>query len=207
MEATENNLIITMSTKYIRNISDILKRAEIQNISSVSPTDLVQIVGTVVAIPKRITTKKRGYEGFSINNIRVGDKIFFRYDVVFDFRPISKVENIYRNMFEYRAKEYWLCNIQKLFGVIREDRIIMLNGYVMLKDFPDDMLFLHQSVKKINGTKTSKIISIGEPKIKEKSIPAYAGDEVVFDPKKTAKYQINNKTFTIIQQKFLLGKI
>lgn len=207
MEATENNLIITMPTKYIRNISDILKRADIQNISSVSPADLVQIVGTVISIPKKIRTNRRGYEGFTVNDIRVGDKCFFRYDVVYDLKAVSEKDNIYRNMFEYNAKEYWLLNIQKLFGVIRDDRIIMLNGYVMIQDFNDDVIYLPNYVKKFKGTKKSKIICIGNPKSKEKTIPAYVDDIVFFDPSKTSKYQISGKPFRIIQQKFLLGKI
>lgn len=207
MEATENNLIITMPTKYIRNISDILKRADIQNMSTVSPADLVQIVGRVVSIPKKIRTNKRGYEGFTINDIRVGDKVFFRYDVVFDLKAVSEKENVYRNMFEYNAKEYWLLNIQKLFGVIREDGIKMLNGYVMIHDFPEDLIHVPVHIKKFRGTKKSKIICIGNSKSKEKPIKAYSGDTVIFDPTKTSKYEINGKHFRIIQQKFLLGKI
>ena len=86
IQSVQNNLVITMATKYIRNISDIMKRANIQNISSVSPTDMVQIIGKVESIPKRVTTCKRDYKGFSTKDLQVGDTLLFRYDVVYDFK-------------------------------------------------------------------------------------------------------------------------
>lgn len=205
MEATSNSLIITIATKYIRNISDILKRADIQNLSTVSPTDLVQIVGKVISIPKKISTRK-DYEDFSIKDIQIGDTIIFRYDVVYDLKSVSENENIYKNMFDYHAEEFWLCDIQKAFGVIRDNQIIMINGYVMIEDYNEDVIYLPKHQKRQKGTKYSKIIEIGHNKTSEKPINAQKGDLVFFNGNKTSKYQINGKPFRIIQQKFIYGK-
>lgn len=207
MESTINKLIVKLPTKYIKNISGILKRAEIANLSSVSPTDLVQVVGEVIAIPKRITTEKRGYEGFSTKDIRVGDTVFFRYDLVHDFKALDAETNIYRNEFEHDAKSYWLCDIQKVFAVIRNGNIIMVNGYVMVEDFDERKIYVSHYIKRKLETRKSKVLYIGSPKENEEPFPAKQHDTVIFDPTKAAKYQINDKKFRIIQQKFVLGKI
>ncbi len=202
-----NNIIVQVATKYISNISSILKIAAIEANSSVDSTDIVNIVGTVISIPKKITTDVRGYAGFSTKDIQVGDTAIFRFDVIHAFTDMSKTESKYKNMIWYYGQEYWLCDIQKVFGVIRNGEIIMVNGYVMLTDFEPKKIFLPAHMRNIKGTQKSEVMHIGAAKTNAIQILAAKGDEVFYNPNQAAKYQINNKPFRIIQQDKILGKL
>lgn len=206
VQAAQNNLFIKVSTQYIGNISNILRVAAIENNSSVDPSDLVQIVGEVVSIPKKITTEKRGYEGFSTKDIQVGDTAIFRFDLIYDFKMLSKTEKTYRNRIWYKGQELWSCDIQKVFGVIRDGEILMINGYTMIKDFEPHKIILSQNNSRLRSLQNSELMHIGSPQLTEKPIPAGKGDNVYFPANLAAKYQINGKSFRIIQQNKILGK-
>lgn len=66
-----NNVVVQVTQKYTRNMSNLLKIAAIQQATTIEPADYVSIVGTVVALPMEIS-KKREYEGFTTRDIRVG---------------------------------------------------------------------------------------------------------------------------------------
>ncbi len=205
--APQNNIILKIFPKYIGNISSILNLSAIQNGASVDPADLVNIIGEIVSLPKTIDTAKRGYEGFSTNDIQVGDTAIFRFDVILDFiQRKPDAEKDYKNAFFYDAKEYWLCDIQKLFGVIRDGEIRMVNGYVMLADFNPATIFLPTSARKIRKAQPSEIMHIGTPKQNMESLDAKPGETVYFNPNLAAKYQIKGKPFRILQQEKILGK-
>lgn len=199
--ASQSNVLIKVATKYISNISNILKVAAIENNSSVDPSDLVQIVGEVVSLPKEITTDKRGYENFSTKDISVGDTAIFRYDLIYSFRDISKQERVFRNRIWYNGEEYWCCDIQKIFGVIRNWNIIMVNGYVMLTDFIPSPIVLPTYARQASGAQQAEVMHVGYHQNE-----IVAGDTVFFNPNLAAKYQINGKSFRVIQQKQILGK-
>lgn len=206
VQATQNNLFIKIAHPYIGNISNILRVSAIANGSSVDATDLVQIVGDVVSIPKSITTEKRGYEGFSTKDIQVGDVAIFRFDMIYEFKMLSKTEKTYKNRIWYNGEEFWSCDIQKIFAVIRDGKIIMVNGYVMLTDFKPPKIILSQANSKARSAQKSEIMHIGSSREGDNPISAQTGDTVYFDPNLAAKYQINGKPFRIIQQNKLLGK-
>lgn len=183
-----------------------MKVAAIENNSSVDPAELVQIVGEVISIPDRITTDKRGYEGFSTKDIRVGDTVIFRFDVIYQFTNISKVGRIFKNRIWWDGKEYWNCDIQKVFGIIRDGEVKMVNGYVMLTDFELPKIVLSHAESGLRGAQKSEVMYIGASKENEKPIPVSPKETVYFNQNLAAKYQINNKPFRIIQQSSILGK-
>ena len=206
LQSPQNNLLLKIETAYISNISNILKVAAIENNSSVDPSDLVNIIGEVVSLPKTITNDKRGYEGFSTKDIRVGDTVIFRFDVIYEFKMLSKTEKTYKNRLWYNGKEYWSCDIQKVFGVIRDGEIKMVNGYVMVKDFEPPKIILSQANSGVSRAQQSEVMHIGSAKTNAKSIPIERGDNVFFSRIVAAKYQIKGKPFRIIQQDKILGK-
>lgn len=206
IKATENNLIITVTTQYIKNISNILKVAAIENNSNVDSADIVQIVGEVISVPDRITTDQRGYEGFSTKDIRVGDTVIFRFDVIHQFTNISKVGRIFKNMFMWEGKEYWLCDIQKVFGVIRDGEVKMVNGYVMLNDFETSKIVLSHADAGFRGAQSSEVMHIGSSKTNEKYLGIVSRETVYFNSIAAAKYQIKGKPFRVLQQSSILGK-
>lgn len=206
IQAAQNNLFIKVAHPYIGNITDILRVSAIANGSSVDSSDIVNIVGEIVSIPKSITTERRGYAGFSTKDIQVGDTAIFRFDVIHEFKMLSKTERTYKNRIWYNGEELWSCDIQKVFGVIRDEKIIMINGYMMIKDFEAPKIFLSQSNARERSLQNSEIMHIGSPQEGENRIEAEMGENVFYNPNLAAKYQINGKPFRVIQQNKVFGK-
>lgn len=201
-----NNVIVKVKTKYIGNISKILQLSAIQNGSSVDSVDLVNIMGEVVSLPRTISDKI-GYKGFSTKDIQVGDTAIFSYNVIHDFViPEEDADPVYRNRFMYKNEEYFLADITKVFGVIRDGEIIMINGYVMSSEFSDSNFVLPASLKKIKKAAETNVMHIGYPKLEESNIDIESGDKIYFNSMTAQKYQINQKPFSIIQQNKIFGK-
>lgn len=200
-----DNVLIKVKTKYISNITTLLKRSAIQNNASVDPLDYVNITGEVVSIPKAIT-KRFDYEGFSLENIKIGDIAIFSYHVIGEqwITEDSKIE--YKNRIWYDGEEYFACNIMDLFGVIRNGEVIMLNGYVMATTFPEKKIIVAATSKKEKGVVSSVVMNIGCPKSNKKSIDAKQGDTIYFNPMIAQKYQINDKPFIILSQHHIMAK-
>src|ERR1700761_2075071 len=146
IQAPINSVLVKIKDVFLKRVSDIVKvsASEVHS-SKLNPADLVQIVGEVVSVPKGISHNKRGYEGYSISDIRPGDMAIFRYDVVFAFTGDKQK---FKNMFYYKGKEYWVCDIVKLFAVIRRGEIRMQNGYCMIEGMSNDhAIILPQSME------------------------------------------------------------
>ena len=207
LETPTNNIIVKVKTKYIGNISNILKLSAIQDGSSVDSVDLVNIMGEVVGLPRCIQTEKVGYKGFSSEKIKIGDTAIFSYNIIHDFKIIDETsEPVYRNRFFYNGEEYFVADITKVFGIIRRKKITMLNSYVMLGECLDSSLILPATLKKLKKASETDLMHIGFPKTKEKNINAKSGDTIYISPNSIQKYQINGKKFSIATQNKILGK-
>src|SRR5690348_17269935 len=127
IQSSANKVIIQVERKYIKNFSDLVKRSAIQNGASVHIEDLVQIVGVIHSIPKTVIQDRTHY-GFSTKDIRVGDTAIFSFSVIYDFYIKEGVEEpFHKNMITFEGKEYWQADITKIYGVIRNGEIIMIN--------------------------------------------------------------------------------
>jgi len=206
IQQSENRLIVQIKTKYISNFTDIMKISAIQNFGSLHMEDLCNIRGTVVSLPKRITDD-RTHTGFSTKDIRVGDEAIFSFSIVYDFIQVEDKDPLYKNLITYKGEEYWQADITKIYAVIRDGEIIMVNGYVMASEFQDDKIVLSAASKKAKNSKSSTVMHIGNPKENQKKIPVKQGDTIYFNPLKVQKYQINHKPFIILQQQQVLGKL
>ncbi len=205
IQSPSNKVIVEVKQKYIKNISSIMKAAAIENNSSVDPVELVNILGVVHSLPKTISNKKK-YLGFSTKDIRVGDTAIFSYRVIYDFIQLEDGVK-YKNLIEYQDKELFTADITDIFGVIRGEEIIMVNGYVMATPFQEKKIVLAASAKQAKGTAVSEVLHIGNSKENEKPLDIKIGDNIFFNPMKAQKYQINNKPFIILPQKQVLGKL
>lgn len=203
--SAENKIILKITTKYISNFTDIMKVSAIQNFATLHLEDLCNIVGEVVSLPKSIS-KDRTHTGFSTKDIRVGDKAIFSFSVVYDFIQKEDADPLYKNLITYKTKEYWQADITKIYAVIRDGEIIMVNGYVMATPFQEDKIVVSAVSKKIKGCKSSTVMHVGNPKETLKKIPIKSGDTIYFNPMIAQKYQINDKHFIILQQHQVLGK-
>lgn len=202
-----NNILVSVGTKYISNISSIMRVAALENFSSVDPSDLVNIYGTVVSVPKRLDNRKE-YECFSLDDIRVGDVAIFSYLVISEriVPEDEKADLIYTNRIWHQGKEYFAVDIKHLFGIIRDGEIIMKNGYVMTSDFEESKIVVPVHMRRLKKAVKSQLQHIGEPRPNEPTLDLYGGEQIYFNPLIAQKYQVNGKKFCIVQQKKLLGK-
>lgn len=212
--AGETNVMLKLKSKHTKYISTLLKRAAIEHGSSVDPSDYVQNVGEVVSLPRRISKNSSWLQGFTTKDIQVGDTAIIRYDVVLDMIDQSDKEDnepIYRNRIWYKGEEYFAASIEKIFGVIRNGEIKMINGYVMTSDFvmPKLIIPIHMTAEAKGATK-AEVIAIGSPKEGEKPIKVKQGDTVYFNPDIAQHYKFQTatgqKNFCILTQDKILGK-
>lgn len=205
--APTDKVILKLETKYIKNFSDIAKRAAIENGASVNLEDLCQIVGEVVSIPKSIS-KDKWHEGFSTKDIQVGDTAIFSFSIVYDWYQNTHMgDPLYKNLISIQGKEFWMADITKIYAVIRDEKITMINGYVMAKPFEKDIIITETKSKKTKGVKSSRLMYVGNPRENKTKIKAKQGDTIYYAPNLPIPYQINDKPFIILQQHQVLGYI
>lgn len=202
-----NKVVVQVETKYHKNFSNMIKRANINPSSQVNPADYVQIIGKVISVPDMITNRI-DYNGFTTNDIYAGDTAIFRYDVIYDF-----IENpdgdqpIYKNSIWMKGQEYFVADIQKVFGIIRAGEITMVNGYCMVENMSQKpMLVIPQHLKNITEAASATLTQIGRPLSHMPSIGAQPGDIVYYNPNILQHYEINGKQFGILTQKQILGR-
>lgn len=201
-----NNVLVKIKTKYHKNISNILLTADFNPANQLNPADLVTIVGEIVSLPLSISDR-RDYKGYTTKDLKVGDTAIFRHDVIYDFTGRTEEEFKYKNSIWYKGEEYWKVDIQKLFGVIRDGKIIMVNGYCMVEDCPPpSTLHLPQTSKKLINTAIATLTQIGKNLDHLNPIEAIPGDKVYFNWSKLLRYEMNKKPFGIIPQRLIFGK-
>jgi co-chaperonin GroES (HSP10) len=202
-----NNVIVTIEHRFIAHLYNMIRTANMNPGSQINPADYVNIIGEIVAIPREITIWRRGYEGCSTKDIRVGDKAIFRYDVVFDFVEKTDGSAAFKNTFWYEGREWWNCDIQKLFAVIRGGEIIMVNGYCMIEDMEKQpAIIIPQSSRQSTFITRGTLTHVGNNITTLPNITAKPGDTVYYNPNKIQHYKINGKEFGIIQQHHICGK-
>lgn len=206
LQSVIDNIFVKVNTKYISNMSDIMRLSAIQHNSSLDASDLVNIMGEVVSVPKIISSKIEN-KGYSLNNIQPGDIAIFSYLVISEVIPIPEsVDVIFKNRIWYEGQELFAVNIKNLYGVIRDGEIIMLNGYTMVGEFVESKLVIPHHLRRLNKAAKSELMHIGEPKEDEPYLSANGGDSVYINPFSATKYQIGGKKFCIVTQNKILGK-
>lgn len=203
----QDKILVTVKSKYTKDFGSLTKRFAIDQGTSVHLEDLVSIVGTVASLPKTLS-KINIDNGYSMDEIKVGDMLIFSFSVIYDFYQ-KEVDGdlLYRNRIFYSGRDYWMADITKIFAIIRGDKIIMINGFVMASTFEEDKIFTQPSHKTVRKCKSSKVLYIGNPKTNAKKIGVKPGDVIYYNPAKVQKYQINNKPFIILTQQQVLGKV
>jgi hypothetical protein len=206
-QSAQDYCVVKVKTKYIGNFTNIMKMAAIQNNTSIEPADLVNLVGEVVSAPKSISNK-RELQGFTAKDILSGDTVIMSHNVIFDFEMTAPEEDpIYKNSVWYKGQEYFVAHISHIFATIRDGKIRMQNGYVMLEELEKQpKIYMAANVKRSISTSSAVISHIGKNIEGEQRVNAEVGDRVFFKPNILQLYQINNRPFGIVRQKDLLGR-
>ena len=106
----------------------------------------------------------------------------------------------------YKDKEYWSVDIQKVFAVIRNREIIMVNGYCMLENIKlSSKIILPPYLKKNVNASSATLTQIGNNLSHLNKININPGAEVFYNPMIAQEYKIKDKKFAIIRQKDILG--
>lgn len=202
--AASNQIILKVKSKYAKNFSDLVTRAALAQGATVHLEDLVSIVGEIVSLPRVVHDTGR-YKGFSTKDLKVGDTAIFSFHVIYyHFLREPDEPQVHKNRISYQGKEFWQCDITHLFGVIRGEEIIMVNGYVMAAPFLENKIITQPTDTKF--CTHSPILNIGNPKDGYPNLKLKRGDTIYFNPIHAQKYQINDKPFIILQQHQILGK-
>lgn len=201
-----NNIIVKIDTKYLEHFGTMIKVANMNYASQINPADYVNIVGEIVSAPKAIS-KRIDYTGFSTKNIKTGDKILFRYDVIFEFLEYTEGDIKFKNVFWYQGQDYWICDIQKAFAILRGDEIIMLNGYCMVQNMEvQPNIYLPTQMKQAVKVSSATLVAINDNLEGIEKIGANIGDRVFYKGNRMQSYKVKEKIFGIISQKDILGK-
>lgn len=202
-----NNIVVQVDHKYHKNFSNMLKMSTLNPGSELNPAEFVNIYGKVISVPKAISVKK-DYEGFTTSDIYPDDIAIFRYDVIYEFVSGQNSDQpVFKNLIWFKGKEYFMADIQKVFGVIRAGEIIMINGYCMLENMSNpSALILPQHLKNVIQASSATLTHIGKNKTHLKTIKAEPGDVVYYNPGVIQTYEINGKKFGILSQKHILGR-
>lgn len=207
-QSAQNNVVVKFERKYIKNFTNIMRLSAIQNNTSIEPADMVNIVGEVVSVPKFISTDKREYKGFSQHDIKKGDTVILSHSVIFDFELTSSDDTpVFKNEVYYKTKEFFVADITHIFAVVRDGKIRMQNGYVMVGEIESpSLIILSQFTKRSISAASAIITNIGKSLTHKPRIDAEVGDTVYYNPNKIQLYQVNGKPFGILRQQDILGK-
>ena len=202
MTAPYNKLIVTVGSKFVDEIS-LPGGKKIYKYVNLAREEHASLLATVVSVPNCIK-KTFGYEEVYVPEIKAGDTIMMRYDVIFNYREQPDRTNpIYKNELFFRGRSYWFCDVLQLFGVKRGKSWDMANGYAMLEIVEETekqtgLIINPFAVKKQKHK--ARLTSIGNTSLKCKT-----GDIVYFLPQFVQTYSIDNKEFYLIPEKYIYG--
>jgi len=196
-------VILKVKSKFTQNFDKMIAMANLYQGSQVNPADYVNIVGEVVAVPRSVK-KRMDYEGFSPKDIQVGDQAIFSYEVIYNLEELQNGKFAYKNQLNYKKDEVFLADITNIFAVIRDEEIIMVNGYVMLQDISEPSKLILVTQKRVTPNAVSAtVVAIGNPLTNQKPIDVQANEKVLLDFRKVQHYQINDQKFGIVQQRHI----
>lgn len=208
-----NTVYVTLKKKFYDTI-DFASGVKLYRDTSFHPEEQAMLEATVVSVPKGIM-QRADYEGMQVA-INPGDKILMRYDVVYSYIDQPERDTpIYKNVLLYEGQEYWKADIQKIFGIIWEDKIIMLNGYVLcdhkVEEKKSRILIVSEQMSPINyeqprNSDQLRVKYIGQPLSGQPTLPVAPGEWISCVPGVVQTYDINLQTFYIIKQSHIVGK-
>lgn len=178
------------------------------------PEENAMLEATVVSVPKCLIGRT-DYQGFRID-VKPGDKILMRYDVVYSYIDQPERDTpIYKNVLLWQGREFWKCDIQKIFGIITDAGIQMLNGYVLCDQKTEQkqgrILIVSDVSSPINyeipiNCDRLRIKFISQPLEGDPAISVSAGDIIYSVPGVAQAYEIDLKPFYILKQTHIVGK-
>lgn len=140
------------------------------------PEEHATLEGIVVSVP--IRTGSDGYRKI-ISSVDIGDKIFFSYAVVFNYKLQPEDDTpIYSNLIIYEGKEYWKVNIDEIFFKSVNGKVKMITDNILV-----DPLSEHSGI----------VVETPDMPISYK-----IGDTIIFEAEFVQSYKFFGQTYFII---------
>jgi len=174
------NLFKAPRNKVIILISDLNDSITLSNGTKLfidtafEPAEHTPVVGTVVGVSKLYYNEKdknNSMEWETTMDLRIGDKVFMEYFAVHQclgkrFDKNAAYED--PKWFEIDGKLYISINYQDIYFAVRDDKIIMLNGYCIVKPIyverlKSSVIEIPDSIKDKKSNKFCEIILPGKP--------------------------------------------
>lgn len=196
-----NKFVVTVNSKFADEI-ETESGAKFFVYVNTTREEHATLLAKVVSVPRKIK-KLMGYEEAVMPNIKPGDTIMMRYDVIFNIKDLQERTNpVYKNELFIEGKSFWLCDILQIFGVKRGDSWEMINGYVMMD-------IIEETKKQIgliiNPFATAKAVDKATLRHGGDGASYKPGDTVHFIPQFVQTYGINGKYFYLIRETYIYG--
>lgn len=190
IQAENNYLIVTIAKKFTDEVNGIIISTHEH------PEQHVTLQGIVHSIPKRIA-ERMDYEGFTTEDIQIGDTIMFRYAVIYSYaKQASNEAPVYKNMMFVKGKEYWRVDLLHVLARIRDGKLKMVNGKIMVAPFEEQSrIIVPEYMKKVPTRLISSEVTHGK----------WEGQKVIFDKKKAEQYKVGHYEFVILREDQVLG--
>lgn len=212
MKPLANNLIVRLKQKYYDSVT--FDSGVMLHIDPMwHPEEWAMLTAEVLATPEYIINR-HDYRNMKCN-VQPGDQILVRYDLVFAYNhqpdrdtPIYKNLVLHFDEQSQKHEEYWMCDIQKVFAIIRDGEYIMQNEYVMVEPLlrmtSVGKIWTPDQMRAFQPEDRVKVLSIDNSSGKGTICP---GDEICIIPSIAQQYRIDQKSFWIIRQRHILAKI
>lgn len=213
MHAPVNNVIVALEKKFYDSVA-FESGVKLHFDPTWHPEEYAMLTATVVSVPTSII-ERFDYKGMRAD-MQPGDQLLVRYDLVFGyFDQPDRATPIYKNLILHhdgeKYQEYWLCDIQKVFAIIRNGEYIMQNGYVLLDPVLEppittsNLLVLPDTVTSKQSKRVGIIRAIGAHLPHQPQFCVEPGDKVYVIPGTIQHYRVDTTEFMICKQSHLLA--
>lgn len=159
-----------------------------------NPEQYAQTNGEVKAVPRFLKKDM---------DVAVGDQLFFSYMVVMDWEQRERDTPVHRNLIFHKQEKHWKVDASQAYFRVRDDKIKMLNGYVLLNllDAPEvqSTLIIPEYLKKQKMTGAAQVLASDHTGIA-------ANDVVYFDHRFVESYELWGNEYFILKRERILAK-
>lgn len=194
-EGTKTYYLIQATQKYIlveieKKFQD--KDGQLHIDTTWHPEDFATLEGTVASSP--------------VLSVRPGDKIFFSYGVVFDYKlQPDEATPIYKNLIIFGGKEYWRVEQDEIFCKVLPNGLPeMVTDHVLIDPIAPEGI-------EVEGLdvfeRKESFLGIVKAMPKNINLSCNVRDVVCFEPRFVQKYNIFGKEHFIIPSRRVIAKV
>lgn len=194
MQAPLNNFTVYFADSFQDEV-ETKSGVKLYRDTSFNPENFAQTNGVVTAVPRHNNIDM---------DVQVGDQVFFSYQVVMDLQQRDRDTPVYKNMLFYKGHKYWVVNNQLIYFRVRNDKIRMLNNYILLDIIEEEIrstIIIPEHLKKRKAIGSAFVVQSADDAV------AKTGEVVYYDKRFVETYELWGKEFYILQKQRVLAKL